>query len=574
MRDAQQRTEVKVDAGSPTIATGAPPPPRPPDTAADAADPRIGTLLKDCYRLERRLGSGGMGAVYLAEHVAIKKKVAIKILDVEATHRNELRERFLREARAAAMIADDHVIAIHDFGDTPDGSVFFAMEYLQGVDLSDVLAREAPLPWPRARDLCLQICRALQAAHDCGIVHRDMKPANVFRVDRPDREFIKVLDFGIAKSMSPDPLSGAALTRTGMLFGTPEYMSPEQAEGGRLDHRVDIYAVGVILFQMLTGKLPFQAETFMALLNRHLFEAPPRPTEVAPHAGIPPAAEAVVLKALQKDPGNRFQSMAEMSAALVAVDAGVAPVLVAEAIRQGPTSSALFRTQEASTGDSRRWWLLGGAIGGSVIATTITIIALATREAPPPPAPEPAPAVVAEPPHAPPVKAPEPPPEPHSSLVTVRLDTGGPVAHIYDDSNAYLGSTGDAEGLRLPRSETPHQVVLRAPGYYDLRIKIIPYDDRTISAPLVATRKPRPAPKPEAPPADTGETPPGETTTPPETPPDNKPTPAPDNKATPAPDNKSTPTSEPKTPAKPDGKPASKPPPPLDPGPAAKKPGP
>jgi len=206
-----------------------------------------GTLLLDRYRLLKKLGEGGMGTVYLAEHVTIKKRCAIKLLNPEYAHKEELVQRFLQEARAASMIAHENVVEITDFGAAPNGSVFFVMEMLVGEDLSDTIKREAPMPWSRVAPMALQICRALGAAHSKGIVHRDMKPENCFRVDRHgNADFIKVLDFGIAKVTSDDPDgTGGRLTSTGMIFGTPTYMSPEQAQGQRVDLRSDIYALGV-----------------------------------------------------------------------------------------------------------------------------------------------------------------------------------------------------------------------------------------------------------------------------------------------------------------------------------------
>jgi serine/threonine protein kinase len=194
-----------------------------------------GTLLLDRYRLINRLGEGGMGTVYCAEHVTIKKRCAIKILNPEYAHKEDLVERFLQEARAASMIAHENVVEITDYGGAPNGSVFFVMEMLIGEDLGETIKREAPLPWSRVSPMAMQICRALAAAHAKGIVHRDMKPENCFRIERSGNpDFIKVLDFGIAKVTSEDPDGNAArLTSTGMIFGTPTYMSPEQAQGQR-----------------------------------------------------------------------------------------------------------------------------------------------------------------------------------------------------------------------------------------------------------------------------------------------------------------------------------------------------
>jgi serine/threonine protein kinase len=257
-----------------------------------------------------------MGTVYLAEHVAIEKKLALKVLLPEYGRKADLKERFLREARAAAAIDHPNIVDITDFGETPTNSVFFAMEYLDGHDLSHHIKESGPFPWARAKRITLQICRALGAAHAKQIIHRDMKPENVFLIDREGRpDFVKVLDFGIAK-VSGSTDGAHRLTRTGMIFGTPEYMSPEQAQGHSPDHRVDIYAVGVIMYEMLTGKVPFKADTFMGILTKHIFEDPIPPSEMAPEAAIPLDVEEIVLKAMGKDRDERFQSMTEMASAV------------------------------------------------------------------------------------------------------------------------------------------------------------------------------------------------------------------------------------------------------------------
>ena len=190
------------------------------------------------------------------------------------------------------------------------------MEFLEGHDLATVLAREGALPWERARRVAVQVARALAAAHSKGIIHRDLKPENIFLVEREGRkDFVKVVDFGIAKLIGLDD-SARKLTKTGMIFGTPDYMSPEQATGRPLDQRADIYALGVILYEMLTGKVPFDAPSFMAILTKHMFEDPVPPSLAAPDLDIDAAVDALVLKALEKDPDNRFQSMTEFAEAM------------------------------------------------------------------------------------------------------------------------------------------------------------------------------------------------------------------------------------------------------------------
>lgn len=334
---------------------GTPPPGAP---AAVSAAPSGGvhldlvdTVLADRYRVVKKLGEGGMGTVYLAEHTTINKRLAIKVLSPEFSHKQDLVDRFLQEARAASMIDQENVVEITDFGSTPGGSVFFVMEFLNGEDLSDTIKKTGPLPWHRVKPIMLQIVEALKCAHEAGIVHRDMKPDNCFRIKRGSNEdFIKVLDFGIAKVTSDEGEGGGKnLTRTGMIFGTPEYMSPEQAKGEKVDHRVDVYALGIILYELLTGRVPFTADTFMGILTKHMFEPPAAPSTVVPTIEVPEQVEAIILKALQKDREYRFQSMEEMGAAIDKVGSGSAAVSVVDEIVALPAGGETsFKSRPAS----------------------------------------------------------------------------------------------------------------------------------------------------------------------------------------------------------------------------------
>ncbi|HVH97062.1 MAG TPA: serine/threonine-protein kinase [Enhygromyxa sp.] len=396
-----------------------------------------GILLLGRYKVLERLGKGGMGTVYLGEHVTIGKKFAIKVLGAEFARRADLVQRFLQEARAASMITQQNVVEISDFGDTPDGSVFFVMEYLDGEDLGATLQREGRLPWARVRHMMVQVCRALEAAHAEGIVHRDMKPDNCFRIARgKDPDFIKVLDFGIAKVQTAEKGEGGkGLTQTGMVFGTPEYMAPEQAEGVAIDQRVDVYAVGVIMYELLCGRVPFSGTTFMGILTKHMFEVPEAPSSVSPEAEIPVEAEAIVLKAMQKDPKLRFANMTELIAAIEAVGTGAAPVeVVAEAIvrpAKGPTAFARrggeapatateLRPGEPARASDRKWSKLGlglGAAGLLAAAVVVGVIAFdgddeRANEAQAAQVQTPPPAVQQEPPVVEPAPAPKPEPAP------------------------------------------------------------------------------------------------------------------------------------------------------------------
>jgi serine/threonine-protein kinase len=273
-------------------------------------DPLIGTVVSDRYRIIRKVGEGGMGAVYQAEHALIEKRIALKILFQDLTRRPDLVMRFLQEAKSASRIGQENVIDISDFGQSTDGLVYIAMEFLEGQDLGRTLKVEKSLPWLRARPILMQITKALRAAHAHGIIHRDMKPENVFLVQKEGRvDFVKVLDFGIAKVVSADDNDGPRLTQTGMIFGTPEYMSPEQAQGHPPDHRLDVYAVGCIMYHVLTGSVPFTADSFMGILTKHLLEPVVPPRKRRPDLDIPADVEAVCLRAMEKDRDKRWPDM-------------------------------------------------------------------------------------------------------------------------------------------------------------------------------------------------------------------------------------------------------------------------
>ncbi len=290
----------------------------PVNQARDSDSPSlVGAVVADRYRVQRRLGEGGMGVVYEAVDDRLEKHVAVKVLREDFARRQDVVARFTQEAKSAARIKHENVLDVTDYGQTKDGNFFIAMELLVGTDLADVLQGEGTLGQERGVEVAVQVCRALHAAHQKGIVHRDMKPENVFLVRADDgREVVKIVDFGIAqmKDISGSSSEGSRkLTRTGMIFGTPEYMSPEQAAGKPVDHRVDIYAAGVILYEMFAGRVPFVGDSFMGILTQHMFEQPPKISAVNPQASVSPELEAVIFKALAKDPGQRYQSMQEFA---------------------------------------------------------------------------------------------------------------------------------------------------------------------------------------------------------------------------------------------------------------------
>ena len=281
----------------------------------ESGDPLLGTTLDGKYPLERVLGRGGMGTVYASRYQGQLR--AVKVLR-HVDDDGEALARFEREARMATRLGQAHIVEVYDFGRAGTGHSYMAMELLQGEDLGDRLARETSLPLARAGAIVLQCCSGLGAAHAVGIVHRDLKPENVYLTHRgAERDFVKIVDFGLAKiqdvESSGDP--GRKLTKTGMIFGTPQYMSPEQAMGRRVDHRADVYSLGVIFFELLSGRVPFDGNNFMSILNQHMLDPPP---PLRPPAGgnVPADVEALVGRCLGKTPGERPQSMGELAAEL------------------------------------------------------------------------------------------------------------------------------------------------------------------------------------------------------------------------------------------------------------------
>ena len=282
-------------------------------------DPRVGTLLADRYRIDALVGEGGMGKVYSAEHVLMRKRLAVKVLRRELTSVPEVVARFEREAMAAGNIEHQNVAAATDFGKLPDGAVFLVLEFVSGRSLRDEIAR-GPFQVDRALHVARQISSALSAAHAQGIVHRDLKPENVMLVEKGgDPDFVKVLDFGIAKVPLGEAVgqkSGNPITKAGMVFGTPEYMSPEQALGQNVDGRADLYALGVMFFEMLSGVRPFSSQSSVGILGQQLSKPTPTFAERSPGLIVPPAAEQIAHKLLARDASERFQTAPELSRAI------------------------------------------------------------------------------------------------------------------------------------------------------------------------------------------------------------------------------------------------------------------
>ncbi|MBL8681935.1 MAG: serine/threonine protein kinase [Myxococcales bacterium] len=303
--------------------------------AAPAPDPLVGAVVAGRFRVLERIGEGGMGAVYVAEHVALHKKVAIKTLHADMHANPEVRARFEREARAMAQLDHENVVAATDFGQLQDGTFFLAMEYIEGRSLREVTASDERVSLLRALKLLRQIASALTRAHNLGIVHRDLKPENILVVDRPGAdELVKIIDFGIARMTSATD-SEKPLTQTGVIFGTPHYMSPEQALGRRVDAAADQYAFGILAFELLAGRKPFDHKNLIDLLDLQVNGAIPRATSFAPE--LPPAIDGVFDRVLAKSPIERYASVAD---AMEAIDVALADAVARSAYAYASTEPA------------------------------------------------------------------------------------------------------------------------------------------------------------------------------------------------------------------------------------------
>ena len=425
---------------------------RPSQTGLSAAV--VGTVVGGRYFVRRLCGEGGMGRVYEAEHTDIGKRVALKILHPAYSQTPDLVERLRREARAASKISHPNVVDVTDSGTTPDGAFFFVMEYLEGLELGELIFKEGRLSVPRALHIGGQICRALQAAHQVNVIHRDLKPENVLILSRDgQKDFVKVLDFGIAKSGTDDekPADGKTprrLTHPGMTMGTPEYMAPEQAAGRPADPRSDVYAAGGLMYEMLSGKPPYEGNNFMEILHKKA-TALPAPLSTL-RDDIPATLDALITRTLSKDPAARPQSMEELGRALLEVGGiaypsiGKIDLAFFDAAESGGTSkqvasppssmhstSALLARLRAL--ERQKVVIAAGGLVGLVIAF-IVAGAMTSKHAPKPvavaaPAPTLAPPPVLAPPPA--VAPPPPPPEPAVAAADegAAADTGKETPH-------------------------------------------------------------------------------------------------------------------------------------------------
>ena len=464
----------------------------------DPNDPLIGNVLAGRYQVKRRIGEGGMGLVYEGLHRDIDKRVAIKVLRADLSRRPEVVARFRQEARSASRIGHENIVDIFDFGETQRGASYFVMEFLEGEDLGNVLGKKATIEAERACDIVLQCCRALSATHAKGIVHRDIKPENIFLTKRDGiDDFVKIVDFGIAKmsDIETNGAPGRKLTKTGMIFGTPEYMSPEQAGGRELDHRVDVYALGIILYECLAGRVPFEGDTFMGILTQHLTAEAPAIDAVNPQAKVSPELELVIRKALAKSADDRYQDTEELAEAIVCALDG----RVSRATRRTPPSVlGAPLTTELDSVPRRKTapWVWVAAVMGA--AGLIGWSALGAQSGPgseaeasavpfePQPVPE-APEVVED---VPPIPEAEPEPAPMWVNVHVASDPAG-ASVLYDSGSEACASTPCT--LEVTRGVT---LVLHAKlGKRKGRAAITPNQEETVLIELHAPKRPPAKPR-------------------------------------------------------------------------------
>jgi serine/threonine-protein kinase len=361
------------------------------ELAAAEQDPMVGRTLEGRYTIIARLGSGSMGTVYRAKQHAMGREVAVKILRGDRAVDETAKARFMREARANSLLASPNTVTVFDFGQSESGEFYLAMELLEGESLGQRLARVGRLPTPLAVDAARQALRSLSEAHAKGIIHRDLKPDNLFFArmltsaspGEGHEEIVKVLDFGIAKMLHDDDVPmGVVETQAGTVFGTPRYMSPEQAQGKPLDARTDLYSLGVIVYQMLTGRPPFTDNDAVVVMARHIKSAPKRPNEANPEAGVPKELEDVVMRALSKDPADRqasadilagellaaLEAQGAMSSGVRASITNAAGIRVPDSLRPPPMALPPAASPQTNLGGVPLW----------IIAIAVPVVVLVT----------------------------------------------------------------------------------------------------------------------------------------------------------------------------------------------------
>ena len=438
----------------------------------------IGTTLSGRYLVTRKVGQGGMGAVYEATHTLIGKRVAVKVLLEKYAQRTQIVQRLEQEAKLASSVGNEHIIDITDFGTTEDGRTFVVMEFLEGESLAECLSRETHLPEQRILRIASQTASALAAAHAKGVVHRDIKPENLFLLKRRDQDFVKVVDFGISKSLraSSEEEQQPRLTQTGMVLGTPLYMSPEQARGDEdLDHRVDIYALGVIMYELAAGRVPYAGNNYLSVISQVLNEEPTPVREIRPE--ISEEFDAIVARAMAKERTHRYADANEMLKDITAV-------------LEDPTHS----TERAKiTGPRRRFpktkipraaWAVGG-VGVAIAGVTIAVVLLMSSGGTKPlraakaPRTDASVAVVVTPDAA--------PIEPAIKKIKLRIESDPPNAAIFKESEPIGNAPAD---LELVLKDKEVRITAQLAGYDDGSLMINPEEYRDGQSIPIKLKKP------------------------------------------------------------------------------------
>jgi predicted Ser/Thr protein kinase len=464
MPDDSSKDGSAPGASGPISAT---PPPVPSDharaeEAGPRADPLVGKVLLDRVRIIRPIARGGMGKVYLGEQTRMKRPCAVKVLDARFTggaDAADFARRFLLEASIASKLAHPHVVTIFDYGETPDGC-FIAMEYLEGRSLSEELSKGGRLVPDRAIHIAKQVARALREAHALGVVHRDVKPGNIFLLKQDDDDdFVKVLDFGLVQDSKSS--EGRDHASSDMIMGSPRYMAPEQVQGKEIDARADVYSLGAVLYAMLTGHPPFERRTELATMMAQVSDPPPPMASVAADLVLPAGLEAVVMRCLAKNPDDRWGSMEELVTALHLRSAPTPPESVrADTLRAKVTRPSVRAPRAATRPPTVRG--VGRILGvAALFAVVAALLGVALLDRPPPVAAAPAaPSAVAAPPAVTlPAKA--------KATATLHVETDPPGAKVNEEGETLCPSTpcdivyvGDAAD---PSVE--HMLGFLLPGY-------------------------------------------------------------------------------------------------------------
>jgi len=435
--------------------------------AADG-DNLLGRTIAGRFTILSRIGVGGMGTVYRAEQASMGRMVAVKILKATLNRETDTVTRFHREAKATSLLQHPNTVTVFDFGQTKDGMLYLVMELLEGELLTKVLEKKGALPLDHAVRIARQILGSLGEAHEQGIIHRDLKPDNIYVTRLTDgSEHIKVLDFGIAKVFQNEMRMDALETQAGIVFGTPRYMSPEQAQSKSLDGRSDLYTVGVLLYQMITGQPPFPDEDAVVVMARHIKTRPLLPSELRPDLSIPQAVDDVVTRALEKDPSRRPQTAQEFAAALEGCTAQIALPPA-----QRPTYSRRPRAARAP--------IFAAAGAAALLVAGVGLFALGSRDD----EPARAPTVVANEARLPASEAPQPAPRPAVRFARIHIDTTPPDAEVRREG-VLLGSS-PIESMETV-SERPVRFTISREGYAEEERRVVPTTDMVLSVQLAPT---------------------------------------------------------------------------------------